>query len=93
VKLDALPLYADRGYESRSNCTVCDRASLKDRIFRRRTKTTRRENAKRVVVEHTFAWLQRYRRLVHFYEQTPQAFRAFVLFALFACGHLLGRRL
>ena len=40
------------GYEARSRCA--DRG-LKDRIFRRRTKTTQRSNSKRVVVEHTFA--------------------------------------
>lgn len=53
-----LPMYADRGYDSRKNRETCERHGLKERIFRRRCKTTRRTNAKRIVVEHTFAWMK-----------------------------------
>ena len=63
---------------------------LKDRIFRRKTKTVRRTNAKRIVVEHTFAWLDQYRRLLLCYEQTPQTYLAF---AIIAMGNLISRRL
>ena len=89
VELDAMPLYADRGYDSRRNRGVCLAHGLADRIFRRRCKTVRRTNARRIVVEHTFAWLGRYRRLLHCFEATSETFTAY---ALLAAGNLLSRR-
>lgn len=89
VRLEALELFADRGYDSRRNRTICRDSGLKDRIFRRKTKTVRRTNAKRIVVEHTFAWLDQYRRLSLCYEQTPQTYLAF---AILAMGNLISRR-
>ena len=89
VALDHLPLFADKGYDSRRNRGICRRAGLLDRIFRRRSSATRRTHARRIVVEHTFAWLKSCRRLLHFYEASPGVFRAFVLLA---SGHLLARR-
>ena len=90
TQLDQVELFADRGYDSRHNRQICRDAGLRDRIFRRRTKTVRRTNAKRIVVEHTFAWLHQYRRLLLFYEQTPPAYVSFVLLAL---GHLISKRI
>ena len=90
VELERRPLFADKGYDSRHNRGVCRRMGLHDRIFRRRSSPTRRTHARRIVVEHTFAWLKSCRRLLHFYETTPRVFRAF---ALLASGHLLARRL
>lgn len=89
VDLDGLELFADRGYDSRRNRRLCREKNLRDRIFRRRQKTVRRSNAKRIVVEHTFAWLDQFRRLLQFYEHDAATYRAFVLIAL---GHLVGRR-
>ena len=89
VDIESRPLYADKGYDSRNNRKVCQTAGVQDRIFRRRTTGTRRTHAKRIVVEHTFAWLKSYRRLLHFYDTTPVTFRAFVVIAL---GHILARR-
>ena len=89
VHLESLELFADRGYDSRRNRAVCRANGLGDRIFRRKTKTVRRTNAKRIVVEHTFAWLDQYRRLLLFYEQTPQTYLALVTLAL---GNLLSNR-
>lgn len=37
-KLERLPLYADRGYDSRKNRGICEEFDLADRIFRRRCK-------------------------------------------------------
>ena len=89
LDLSRVRLYADRGYDSRNNRRVCAEAGLSDRIFRRRTKTGRRANARRVVVEHAFAWLDRFRRLLLFYEQTPSAYLAFVFLAV---GHRVASR-
>lgn len=88
-KLDSLPLYADRGYDSRNNRRLCTSFGLKDRIFRRRTKTTKRANAKRVVVENTFSWIDKYRRLLYLYEHRPQIHRGFLFLAL---GNLVTHR-
>ena len=87
--LDSVPLYADRGYDSRHNRTVSTTMGLQDRIFRRRTKTCRRTNAKRIVVENAFSWLDKYRRLLLFYEQSPQPLLSFVFIGL---GHHLSER-
>ena len=87
--LDSVPLYADRGYDSRHNRTVSTTLGLQDRIFRRRTKTCRRTNAKRIVVENAFSWLDKYRRLLLFYEQSPQPLLSFVFIGL---GHHLSER-
>ena len=89
VDVESRPLYADKGYDSRNNRKVCHAAGVQDRIFRRRTTATRRTHAKRIVVEHTFAWLKSYRRLLHFYDNTPVILRSFVVLAL---GNILGRR-
>lgn len=90
VKLDGIELWADRGYDSRANRQRCADRNVKDRIFRRKTKTTRMSNAKRVVVEHVFAHLQGMRRLSFRYEQRQEMFR--LLFIL-AFGHRLGHAL
>lgn len=90
VEMEHLPLFADKGYDSRHNRGVCHRRGLLDRIFRRRSSSTRRTHARRIVVEHTFAWLKSCRRLLHFYETTPRVFLAFVFLA---SGNLLTRRL
>lgn len=79
--LESLPLYADRGYDSRKNRSLCASHGLKDRVFRRRTKSTRRTNKKRIVVEHSFAWMKKYRRLLQMYEHSSDQFVSFVLLA------------
>ncbi|KAL1504805.1 hypothetical protein AB1Y20_008579 [Prymnesium parvum] len=89
VNLDKLPLFADRGYDSRKNRAIAVEYGLRDRIFRRRTRSTRRANARRIVVEHTFAWLDGYRRLHRMYEHTSEKFAAFALLAL---GNLVASR-
>ena len=86
VNLERCAVYADKGYDSRANRRLCETHHLRDRIFRRRTKTTRRTNARRVVVEHTFAWIKKFRRLLYMYERSPGQFMAF---AFLAFGHLM----
>lgn len=90
VRLDALELFADRGYDSRRNRALCRDMNLKDRIFRRKTKTVRRTNTKRIVVEHTFAWLDQYRRLLLCYEQAPDTY---LTFSILAMGNIICKRL
>ena len=87
--LETLPLFADRGYDSRNNRNICQEYRVQDRIFRRKTKTVRRTNSKRIVVEHAFAWLDNFRRLIRFYEHTPEKYLNYVFLAL---GHHLCNR-
>ena len=82
LDMERVSLFADRGYDSRNNRRICIEAGLTDRIFRRRTKTVRRTNAKRIVVEHAFAWLNGFRRLLLCYEQTPSVYLSFVFLAM-----------
>lgn len=89
INIERVPLYADRGYDSRNNRRICVNAGLADRIFRRRTKTVRRTNARRIVVEHAFAWLNRFRRLLLCFEQSPSVYLSFVFLAM---GHHLSNR-
>ena len=88
-RINHLSLYADKGYDSKRNRNICKEFNLKDRIFRRKTKTVRRTNARRVVVEHSFAWLDKFRRLLHLYEMSGKRYLSFVFLAL---GHLLCQR-
>ena len=90
TNLERLPMYADRGYDSRRNRRHCEKYGLSDRIFRRRTKTTPRTNRKRIVVEHSFAWMKQYRRLLYMFEHSPDQILSFVLLAF---GNILGTRL
>jgi IS5 family transposase len=90
LKLEGIELWADRGYDSRANRERCADRNMKDRIFRRRTKTTRKSNAKRVIVEHVFAHLQSMRRLSFCYEQRTEIFRQFFILAF---GHRIGQAL
>jgi IS5 family transposase len=87
--LDRVPLYADRGYDSRANRSLCTTHGVTDRIFRRRTKTTRRTNAKRIVVEHSFAWMKKSRRLLYMYVHSADQYVTFVLLSF---GNLLCNR-
>jgi hypothetical protein len=85
----AAPLYGDRGYDSKKNRKICASFGLRDRIFRRKTKTTSRTNAKRIIVENTFSWLDKHRRLLFLYEQHSDIHRSFLLIAL---GNRVGAR-
>ena len=90
LHVERVPLFADRGYDSRHNRLICTEYGLSDRIFRRKTKTTRRTNARRIVVEHSFAWLDQYRRLLRLYDHTPTKYLNWVFLAL---GQQIGKKL
>lgn len=69
VDIQRLEMFTDRGYNSRKNTSYCHRKGLKDRISRRGSKTTRRSNSKRVVIECSYSWIDKHRRLILRYEQ------------------------
>ena len=81
-------LYADKGYDSKRNRTVCNMQGLKDRIFKRKTTCGRRTHAKRGVVERFFSWLDKFRRLLVRYEQRIAVYESM---NFLACGVLLSK--
>lgn len=80
--LQSLEMLADRGYASRNNSQVCSSYNLKDRIFRKKTKTTRRTNAKRGIIERSYCWVDKYRRLIIRYEKHINTYSEMLFVAL-----------
>lgn len=62
-------LHADKGYDSVHNRAVCRRRKSAPRIARRGVESSEKLGRYRWKVEHTFAWLQRNRRLLVRYER------------------------
>ena len=80
--LQRLEMLADRGYASRHNSQICRSYQLKDRIFRKKTKTTRRTNAKRGVIERSYCWGDKYRRLIMRYEKEINTYSEMLFISL-----------
>lgn len=85
-----LPLLSDKGYDSHINRIALKKHGFLDRIGRKRHKIGKRQNRKRTTVEHTFAWLDQYRRLKERFDKMVSSYEAFTLFAL---ATILGKRL
>lgn len=88
--LKGTPLMADKGYDSRSNQQIVRSAQLRDRLFRRKTRISKRASARRIVVENFFSWLDKHRRLLFRFERRVQTFLAYTIFA---SGQVLASRL
>lgn len=86
TKIRNIEMFADKGYDSRTNRNICRRAGLSDRIFKRKATCGKRTHAKRNVVERFFSWMDKQRRLLLRYEQ-----KVFVYMEMtfIACGRLL----
>ena len=83
-------LYADKIYDS-SNCReVLSRFSLQNSISKKRQITHPKDNRVRIVVEHTFGWLDKYRRIILRYDSYVHSLSSFHYLA--SC-HLLGNRI
>jgi transposase len=71
-------LHADKGYDSLRCRLACRRRRIKHRIARKGIDSTQRLGRHRWVVERTFAWIARYRRLTIRYERLVAMHRAFL---------------
>jgi transposase len=71
-------LHADKGYDYRRCRDACAARGIKHRIARRGIESTTHLGRHRWVVERTFAWLARYRRLTIRYERLVAMHRAFL---------------
>ena len=83
-------LYADKIYDSSHCKDILNRFSLENCISKKRQPVSKSDNRKRIVVEHTFGWLDKYRRIILRYDSLIHTFRSFHYLASF---HLLGNRL
>ena len=74
-------LHADKAYDIRRCRQACKRRSIKARIARRGVETSQKLGRHRWVVERTFAWLNRFRRLTIRYERRLDIHHAFTALA------------
>jgi transposase len=83
-------LHADKAYSSRANRAALRRRRIAPRIARPKVDSSTRLGRHRWVVERTFAWLHRYRRLLVRYERRADIHQAFLsLGCALICWHLL----
>ena len=70
-------LHADKVYDYRRCRGTCRRRGIAPRIARRGVETSQKLGCYRWVIERTFAWLNRFRRLVIRYERRSDIHHAF----------------
>jgi IS5 family transposase len=70
--------HADKGYSSKANRAACRRRGIVPRIARKGVESGEHLGRHRWVVERTFAWLYRFRRLLIRYERRSDIHRAFL---------------
>ncbi len=86
-------LHADQGYASRHNRAALRRRGITPRIARKGIESRERLGRYRWIVERTFAWLHRNRRLLIRYERDPALHDAFLhLGCALICWHVLHPR-
>ena len=83
-------LYADKIYDSSHCKDVLTHFQLQNFISKKKLPVSKESNRIRIVVEHTFSWLDKYRRLILRYDSHIHSFQSF---HYLACLHLLGNRL
>ncbi len=74
-------LHADKAYDHRRCRQACRRRGIAARIARRRIETSQKLGRHRWVVERTFAWINRYRRLITRYERRSDIHHALAALA------------
>lgn len=83
-------LYADKGYDSAANRALVRQFGYVDCIAARRRVTHTVTNRRRNVVERSFSWLDKSRRLLMRFDQQ---LRAYAAWTLLACLRMVGARL
>lgn len=83
-------LYADKIYDSSHCRQVISDHDLVNCVSKKKQITSRQDNRTRIVVEHTFGWLDKYRRIIMRYDGHIHTFRSFHFLASL---NLLGMRL
>jgi transposase len=84
-------LHADKAYDSRKSRRACRARRITPRIARRGIESSERLGRHRWVVERTFAWIHRFRRLTIRYERRADIHCGFLtLAAIVVCARFLG---
>lgn len=83
-------LYADKIYDTSHCKDVLNKFKLQNFISKKKQITSKEDNRVRLAVEHTFSWLDKYRRIILRYDSHISTFRSF---HYLASTHLLGNRL
>lgn len=76
-----LPVHADKAYDNRPCRKVLQDNHLNDAILKKRVYNSPILQKNRLVVEHFFAWLKMYRRLILRYDHKVSNYLAFVYLA------------
>lgn len=85
-------LHADKAYDARRCRQACRRRGIKPRIARRGVDTGQKLGRHRWVVERSFAWINRFRRLAIRYERRIDIHHAFTSLACaLICLRKLGK--
>ena len=74
-------LHADKAYDHRRCRQACRRRGIAPRIARRGVETSQKLGRHRWVIERTFAWINRFRRLVTRYDRRSDIHYAFTALA------------
>ena len=77
ISLQGRCLYGDKAYDTQPCQDVMRRHGLRNCITKRRQPNCPRQNRTRIVVEHAFAWLDKYRRNILRYDGLVCHFRSF----------------
>lgn len=77
VTLDKCELYADKIYDTQNCVSILSRFGLVNRISPKKVKVTSSDNKIRIVVEHTFSWLDKFRRIIIRYDGKVSRLRSF----------------
>jgi len=86
-------VHADKGYSSRANREGLRRRGIGSRIARKGVESSTRLGRHRWVVERSFAWLHRFRRLLVRYERDAEVHQALLtLAAILICWRRSRRR-
>lgn len=70
-------LYGDKAYDTQPCRDALSQHGLQDCVTKRRRPLCRQQNRVRIVVEHAFSWLDKYRRIIMRYDGLVCHFRSF----------------
>ena len=90
VPLRKLQIYGDKAYDSERCRENIREHQMVNRFSKRKRAPIRSENLKRLVVEHFFGWMDKYRRIIMRYDGLVCHFRSFHYLASI---HLVANRL
>ena len=86
-------MHADKGYDSKANRAALRKRGITPRIARRGIESSQKLGRHRWVVERTFAWLSRFRRLTIRYERRLDIHEAFLqLGCAFICWSYIEKK-